>query len=301
MPKRFTVKAPAVTSNMGPGYDCMGMALDIWDTIDVEVGEPGYEVHGEGEGTLDWGPSNLLYRCFRLPFEESEQPVPEITIRCQNDIPLKRGLGSSSATIVGGLLAGNELCGRPLTEERLLHLAAEVEGHPDGVAPVMLGGCQIVVSEGQRLITIPVPVPEGLKAVVFIPDVPITTKEARAVLPSRIDRGDVVYNLGRVAMLVEALTSGDLTHLAVATGDRVHQPPRAALFPAMPNIFRAALNAGASGVFLSGAGPSITALTLDKEMTIGYEMADAAAKSGLSGIFKVLRPSTRGAHVIEGN
>ena len=296
---RVTVKAPATTSNLGAGFDCLGLALDLWNTVQVEVGSSGFEVYGEGEDKLDWGPSNLVYRAFRLPFEESGQPVPEVTITCWNRIPLERGLGSSSAALIAGLMAGNHLSGDRLDDKELLRLAADMEGHPDNVAPALLGGLQIVVSSGKQLITAAVPTPDGLKAVAFIPTMPIPTKEARAVLPHHVSLEDAVYNIGRVALLVRALTTGDLAHLSTATEDRLHQPARRTLFPAMGNIFRAALGAGARAAFLSGAGSTVLALTMDKEMTIGYEMADAAAKSGVDGTVKVTRPSKRGAHVVE--
>jgi homoserine kinase len=284
---------------MGPGFDCLGMALDIWNSLQVEVGPSGFEVLGQGADTLRRDEGNLVYRCIRLAFEQAGQTIPRLRIVCRNEIPLGRGLGSSSAAIVAGLLAGNELCGRPLSQERLLELAARTEGHPDNVAPALLGGCQIVVREEQELIACSVPVPAGLRAVLFIPDVPMPTDKARAILPGTISRGDAVYNIGRVALLVRAFSTGDLVHLAVATDDRLHQPARQAMFPAMKNIFRAALGAGALGVFLSGAGSSVLALARDKEVTIGYEMADAAAKSGVSGTLKITQPTRQGAYVAD--
>jgi homoserine kinase len=284
---------------MGPGFDCMGMALDVWNSIEVRLGPPAFAVHGQGERTLPRGESNLVYRCFSLPFEESGTPVPEVGITCRNEIPLARGLGSSSAAIVGGLVAGNEMCGRPLSGERLLELAATREGHPDNVAPAMLGGCQVAVWEDARLVTSAIPMPEDIRAVLYVPEAPMPTERARGLLASTVPRADAVYNIGRVAMLVRAFATGDLADLAVATGDRLHQPARQSIFPAMGNIFRAALGAGALAVFLSGAGSSVLALAREREVTIGYEMADAAAKSGIEGTIAITRPSPRGCHVAD--
>ena len=292
---------PATAANMGPGFDSLGMALDIWNTIDVEVGQSGFTVCGEGEDSLPRGENNLVYRCFSLPFQESGIEVPPVHITCRNEIPLARGLGSSSAAAVAGLMAGNEICGRPMSQDRLLELAAKTEGHPDNVAPALLGGCQIVVREEERLVTAAVRVPEDVQAVVFVPDMPMPTDRARRLLSNKVAMEDAVYNIGRVALLVGALTSGDLSKLAIATGDRLHQPPRQRLFPAMKNIFRAALDAGALGVFLSGAGSSVLALTRGKELTIGYEMADAAVKSRVDGTLKITRPTNLGAHIVEGD
>ena len=298
MSDRVTVTAPATTANMGPGFDCLAMALDIWSTIDVEVGSSGFEVLGVGVESLPHGSSSLVKRGFRLPFREAGRPVPEVRITYRNKIPVSRGLGSSSAAVVGGLLAGNEISGAYLDNESLLKLAFEQEGHPDNAAAALLGGCQIVAQDEQRLITASVPVPNELSAVLFIPDVAMPTNEARALLSGTVSRQDAVYNMSRVGLLVRALATGDFKHLAVATADRLHQPARQSVFPAMKNIFRAALSAGALGVFLSGAGSSVLALTRGKEVTIGYEMADAAAKSDVSGDIKITRPTSKGAHLV---
>ena len=300
MRQKVTVKVPATSANMGPGFDCLGMALDIWNSVQVDVGSSGFELSGEGADVLPRDESNLVYRAIRLALAEAGQPVPKLRITCHNEIPLGRGLGSSSAAAVGGLMAGNALCGDHLPQARLLDLAARIEGHPDNAAAALGGGCQIVVREEEELISVSVPVPEGLRAVVFIPDMPMPTEQARQILPAHIGLDDAVYNIGRVAMLVNAFSTGDLMRLPVATRDRLHQPARQTIFPAMGNIFRAALEAGALGVFLSGAGSSVLALARGREWTIGCEMADAAAKSGLEGTVKITRPTHLGAHLVEG-
>ncbi len=299
MRERLTVRVPATTANMGPGFDCLGMALDVWNSVSVEPSSSGLEIIVEGEGadSLPTDASNLMYKGFCLPFDGLGKPVPSVRMTCHNEIPLGRGLGSSSAAAVAGLLAGSEMCGASLSLQRLLELAAEIEGHPDNAAPALLGGCQVVVRENGALIAASVPVPDDLMAVVFVPDVPMPTAQARDLLPLDVDRGDAVYNIGRVALLVRAFATGDLAHLDVATGDRMHQPARQAIFRPMRNIFRAALDAGALGVFLSGAGSSVLALTRGREYTIGYEMADIAAKSGVGGSMLITKPAGKGAHV----
>lgn len=298
MKQSVTVRVPATTANLGPGFDCLGMALDIWNSIDVQIGPPAFEIVGEGEETLPRGPENLVARAFRAAFEETGLPAPEVRISCRNHIPLDRGLGSSSAAVVGGLVASNELAGSPLDSARLLDLAESFEGHPDNAAAALLGGCRIVVRGEDGLIAAPVPVPERIRAVLFIPDVPMPTERARRVLSDSVSRGDAVFNMGRAALLVRAFATGDTAHLATATQDRLHQPERRAIFPAMSNIIRAAVGAGALGAFLSGAGSSVVALAEERELTIGYEMADAASKSGISGAVRVVRPSARGAYAV---
>ena len=299
---RVTVRVPATTANMGPGFDCLGMALDIWNTIIVETDSAEPEkvvIRGEGRDSLSTGSDNLVYSSFQHVYDGLGLPLPPVRISCENAIPLGRGLGSSAAAVAGGLLAGSRLSGANLTNERILELAAEIEGHPDNAAAAVMGGCCIVVNDGNRLVTDTVSVPDELKAVLFVPDVPMATEEARGLLPAMIDRQDAVFNIGRTALLVNALASGNLEYLGIATEDMLHQPARQKIFFPMKNIFRAAMSAGALGVFLSGAGSSVLALARDREYTIGYEMADAAMKSGVEGAIKVTQPTALGAHVME--
>ncbi len=300
MPDSVTVRVPATSANMGPGFDCLGLALDIWNEVHVDLGASGFEVAGEGSAALAAGRDNLVYRSIRRVFAETGQTVPDLGVVCHNEIPLGRGLGSSSAAVIGGLVAGNELSGRPLSEDDVLALAADIEGHPDNSAAALMGGCRIVARDHGRLFTTPVPLPCGLSAVLFIPDMPMPTQQARDLLAPQIDRADAVYNIGRAALLVNALAAGDFSYLRIATQDRLHQPARQTIFPAMKNIFGAALDAGALGVFLSGAGSTVLALAHGRELTIGCEMAEAASKSGVDGDVKVTRPSTRGAHTVDG-
>lgn len=295
--REVSVAVPATTANLGPGFDCLGMALDWWNHLQVSVASsPMVTVEGEGADSLSATEENLVYRAARAAFLEAGETPPPLAIRCQNAIPLARGLGSSAAAIVGGLVAGNALCESPLDQQSLLRLAVEMEGHADNVTPALLGGCQVVVRNDNEVIASSVPYPDALMAVVYVPDVPMSTHHARAILPGMVSREDAVYNIGRVAMLVNALSTGSLEGLDVATQDRLHQPVREGIFPAMKYIFRAARDAGALGVFLSGGGSSVLALSTDRLMTIGFEMADAAEKAGVTGNFKVTRPTPLGAH-----
>ena len=299
------VKAPATTANMGPGYDCLGMALDVWNTIEIEVldsGEPVVEVTGEGAGELETGRDNLVYRSMEFLFQDAEQEMPLVRIRCDNAIPLARGMGSSAAAIAGGLVAANAICSQDYTPNDLLEMAATIEGHPDNVAAAVLGGMQLVISdkteEGSRLYTVPINVPPELHAVVFVPQVRIATEDARAVLPEKVTVADAVHNMGRVGLLVASMATNHPEYLAIATQDLLHQPYRQPLFPAMKVIFKAALDAGALGVFLSGSGSTVLALTQGREMTVAYEMAEAARQASVEGNVSVTQPTVRGAHLI---
>ena len=297
MPKRITVTVPATTANLGPGFDCLGMALDVWNTITFTAGESGFSIAGQGSDDLPAGQGNFIIDAFSVPFSRTGKPVAQVGIVCQNRIPVGRGLGSSSAAVVAGIMAGNELCGSPFNREELLAMAADVEGHPDNVASAILGGLQVVVNGSDGIVASSVPLPRGLDAVLFVPDQPVMTEEARSLLPRRIDRDDAVFNIGRVGLLVNALATGDVSLLRTATEDRLHQQAREKVFPAMKNILRAALDAGALGAFLSGSGSSVLAFANSRRMTIGYEMAEAASKSGVAGEFRVTKPSPQGARL----
>ena len=300
------VKAPATTANMGPGYDCLGLALDIWNTLEVEIlkgGEPVVEVTGEGADELGTGRDNLIYRAMEFLFQDVGEDMPAVRINCDNAIPIARGMGSSAAAIAGGLVAANYLCSQEYTANDLLEMAATIEGHPDNVAAAVLGGMQLVImdqtDEGNRLYTVPLNVPPELHAVVFVPQVRISTNDARAVLPEKVSMADAVHNMGRVGLLVAAMATNHPEYLTVATQDRIHQPYRQPLFPAMKVIFQAALDAGAMGVFLSGSGSTVLALTKGREMTVAYEMAEAARQASVEGNVSVTQPTVRGAHLID--
>ena len=304
--KRLHVKVPATTANMGPGFDCLAMALDVWNELWVELcDDPAVSVEGQGATELPWDSGNLVSQAVERLFTAACLTMPKLRLHCRNEIPLKRGLGSSAAAIVGGLVAANSLLPKragskgALETDQLLDLAVCLEGHPDNVTAALLGGVQLVVREDDVLLPAPVPVPDGLGAVLFVPEVTISTERARAVLPDGVTREDAVYNMGRVALLVNALATGRLDELKVATRDRLHQPYRLKLFPAMKVIFAAAQSAGALGVFLSGSGSSILALTKGREMTVAYEMAEAARRANVVGQVKITKPSVRGAHLVE--
>ena len=301
------VRVPATTANLGPGFDCLGMALDLWNEVQVEVSDgPNVSVEGFGADSLPNNKSNLIYRAMETLFHEAGVDTPGLRVHCINKIPLKRGLGSSAAAIVGGLVAANQLvpllgppgC-RSISREKILDLAVDLEGHPDNVAPALMGGLILVVREEDHLMTTRISVPEDMHAVLLIPEFSIATEEARAVLPDSISREDAVYNMGRIALLVNALSTQRVEGLMTATKDRLHQPYRGRLFPAMKVIFSGALKAGALGVFLSGSGPTVLALTMGKEMTVAYEMAEAARQASVAAEVKVTKPVARGAYVVD--
>ena len=183
--KSIKVHVPATTANLGPGFDCLGMALDLWNTVVFSISaQTNIQIQGEGSNQIKADKSNLVYSSAIRLFEEIGTKAPEIDIRCQNNIPLARGLGSSAAAIVAGLIGANALADSPLSEMELLKIATSIEGHADNVAPAILGGFQIVAQTEENLIASSVSIPEELMAVVFIPDMPMPTDNARSILAS---------------------------------------------------------------------------------------------------------------------
>ena len=298
---RVTFRVPATSANLGPGFDCLAMALDFYNTLTVELSERfAIEIVGEGDARLSRGVSNQIYRAIAAVYERVRRPIPSLKLVCHNEVPLGRGLGSSGAAVVGGLLAANVLCGEPLSLHEILVMAEAMEGYPDNAAACLFGGCQIVLrSDNGGFLTASVPVPPSLQVALLIPEFEILTARARAVLAAQVSRSDAVFNLSRIALLVTAFATGDLGRLRQAMQDRLHQPARRPLFPAMDAIFLAALEAGALGVCLSGSGPTVLAFAQEDAPAVAEAMAQAAAHSGLQAHTRIARPSLRGAHIVE--
>ena len=295
------VRVPATAANLGPGYDCLGMSLDIWNELTVERGPFRVEIRGEGADQLPRDETNLIVRSVAAAFEAVGKPLPELAYACQNVIPLTRGLGSSSAAIVSGLAAGARLSGADakLDKAALMGMAADMEGHPDNAAPATLGGCRVGVHDGERWIADRIRMPDGMNAVLFIPDVEGSTAAARAVLPDEVPRADAIFNVGRAALLVNALASGNLGMLRRATEDRLHQPVRSRLYRGMDALIAAALEGGAHGACLAGAGPTVMALTTGREDTVLERMTEAARRLDVPGRGLVTHPVEQGVHVVE--
>lgn len=298
---RITARVPATSANLGPGFDCVGLALELRSDVTIDVGQPfSITVQGEGAGRIARDQRNLAYAAIRTFFDRISREPPPFALAIHSRIPLTGGLGSSSAGIVGGLLAANIAAGRPMDADGILALAAELDGHPDNVAPALLGGLVVTVADPPRApVTVPLPIPSELSAVVFVPSFSMPTKRARALLPPVVPRGDAIFNAGRAALLVAALQTGQLDLLRVATQDRLHQPYRAKLFPALPTVIEAALAAGARGAALSGAGSAVLALATGRQSQIGQAMKDAAHRRGVQGRWLAVDVARSGAEVVE--
>jgi len=251
----ITIRVPATTANLGPGFDCIGLALDLWNQVQFEADDQiTFRVTGEGADQLDNQPNNLLVEAFLHVYELCGQDSKGVTIRSHNQIPPSSGMGSSATALVAGIFGANELLGRPLSQADMLKLATELEGHPDNVAPALLGGLVVSVMDGGEILSRRYEVPK-LAAIIVKPDVDWPTRVARAVLPPSVSRTDAIFNIGRTALVVDALRSGDLDLLRKVMDDRLHQPYRLERIPGGTAAFEAAHRFGAAA--LSGAGPSI--------------------------------------------
>ncbi len=290
-----TVRVPATTANLGPGFDCLGLALNLWGVIRLEVADQPLPPSRDPVACLVAEAACCLWEQLGTP------APPGLVVRYDGEVPVARGLGASAIARVGGLMAANALSGYPLDAEAILQLAARLEGHADNAAPAIFGGLQVVARRDDGIfIHMSIELPPNLRVAIFVPHQELATAQAREALPISFSREDAVYNLSRAALLVASLATGRLDYLREATLDRIHQPYRARLFPPMSSLLKAALGAGALGAFLSGAGPSVAAFALAEEAEeIAKAMQTLAQRLGLYGEALVCSPTLQGAHVVE--
>jgi len=291
------IRVPATSANLGPGFDCLGLALDIWNEISFEeADETTYRVTGEGAEKLNRHPKNLLTDSLQRVFEICGKPMKGINIQAHNSILHSSGLGSSAAAIVAGIYGANELLGKPMETNALLKLAAEIEGHPDNVAPALLGGLVVsIIMTESEIITCRYEVPP-LTIVIVKPDVHWQTQTARSVLPKSVSRADVIFNIGRTALVIDALRNGDLDLLQKVMDDRIHQSYRLKHIPAGMAAYKTARQFGAAA--LSGAGPSIICFVSPENVEPAKEkIIDVFAKQGIESRGLVTEPSSVGTHI----
>jgi len=303
-----TVEVPASSANLGAGYDCLGVALAITDRIELEVrvwsrGEIELTVDGEGRNELTEDRDNRFVRGLEATLRAARGELPEglgWRISMQNRIPLARGLGSSAAATVGGVLAGNALSGEALSMPELLAVAAEVEGHPDNAAAALLGGFTVAARNGARVEAVRFDAPRDLRAVLFVPEVRLSTADMRAALPAKVPLADAVANLGAVGLGVAGLATGRYDLLSLLTVDRLHEPYREKVFPGLRRMIDAAREADALGACLSGAGSTIIAFVDSMAGITKVESAFIAAAGDidLAGKVVVVEPRNTGGHVV---
>ncbi|WP_058120678.1 homoserine kinase [Actinobaculum massiliense] len=289
-----TVRVPATSGNLGPGFDCLGLAHDLWDEVSVRLitGRTRVEVRGEGAGQLPTDESHLIVRAMRRAFEVAALPNAGIEMRCENRIAQGRGLGSSAAAVVAGLVLVRGLVDHPelFDDEVLLGLACEFEGHPDNAAPALFGGAVLSWMDDAAAHAARIPVSKRITSTLLVPDTVLSTEKARQALPEKVPHVDAAFNVSRTAMITLALEHYPEL-LLPATEDRLHQDYRASAMPESASMLAALREAGWPAV-VSGAGPSL--LVLD---TLDDETAGLVSQRG----FRVLRCAIapRGAHLVE--
>ncbi len=306
--RRITVEVPASSANLGAGYDCLGVALDLTNQVELEVrgwsrGEIELTVDGEGVGELTDDRENRFVRGLEAALAAGRGDLPAGVgwrIGMRNRIPLSRGLGSSAAATVAGIVAGNSLMGGPLDVDTQLRIATDVEGHPDNAAAALLGGFVVSASTPDGVEAIRFDVPRELRAVLFIPELRLSTAAMRRALPKNVPLADAVANLGAVGVGVAGLAAGRTDLLARMTVDRLHEPYRTKVYPQLPQLVNAAREAGALGACLSGAGSTILAFvdSMTGISRVEGALAAAAADTDLEGRILVVQPRNAGARVV---
>jgi homoserine kinase len=289
MTNSVTVRVPATSANLGPGFDSLGLALALTQDVTVALG---------AQPDTNDGLVRLVLDAARSAYRLARVEVPDLCASGAQTIPIGRGLGASAAARAAGIVAANALMGGRLTDAQMLSLGAGLEGHADNMAPALFGGLRVVVRDGEGYRHIAAPLAPGLSVVLFIPDFEMPTGESRKLLPKELSKEDAVHNIGRAALLVAALARGEWDALDLATQDRLHQPARAQIFPAMPDIFAAAKDAGALCAYLSGAGSTIAAFAIEHQDRIADAMQAAAAARGFTGHTRITTPSDEGAVVV---
>lgn len=293
---RVVVRVPATSANLGSGYDAFGLALGRHNLVAAELSEPGewhVTVAGEGAGEISLGADNRVVSSMRTLFTEAGEAGLAARVECTNAVPLGRGLGSSSAAIVGGLVAANELLDRPFDDEALFRMAAGIEGHPDNVAAALFGGFTICWAEVDGPSAARVDPPGGIAAVVVVSEAGLSTTVARGLLPSSVPHGDAAFDAGRAGLLATGIALGRGDLLGPGMNDRLHEPYRLAAVPDLDAVREALLAAGADGASLSGAGPTIIGLVAGTDDGSALERAyEVARRAGelLAGVHGRRRP-----------
>jgi homoserine kinase len=303
-----TIRVPATTANIGPGFDCLGAALTLYNSFTFSLlpdDGPSLEitVSGVNADRVACDASNMVYQAMKTFYDRIAQPIPNVKIVIEMNVPLARGLGSSATAIVGGLVGANCLAGEPFSMQQVADLATEIEGHPDNVVPALLGGCRLSATGVDR----PWEVSElawhsDIIPVVAIPAFELSTAAARQVLPESYGRSDVVFNMAHLGLLMQGLATGNRDWLKAALQDKVHQPYRKALIPHFDAVEAGAIAAGAQGLVISGAGPTLLALTDSSSAAkVAAAMKQTWEQSGIETLAIVLQLDTAGVKISSAN
>ena len=307
------VTVPATTANLGPGFDCIGAALTLYNEFKFTLLNSSVEQVNQGENLIiivtgaeaarvTTDESNLVYQAFAKFYQHIEKTLPPVKIEIKLGIPLARGLGSSSTAILGGLIGANLLSGEVLTQTQLMELAIAMEGHPDNVVPALLGGCRLAATSDTGWEICDIPWCQDVVPVLAIPDFELSTSEARQVLPAQVSRTDAIFNTAHLGLLLRGLATGNQNWLRAGLQDKLHQPYRKKLIPGYDSINAIALSNGAHAMVISGAGPTLLALTDTKHATsVASAMAQEWQNQGIKAEVQTLQIDNEGARsVVQG-
>ena len=270
------IRIPASTANLGSGFDSLGIALNLYNYIEIGAA-PGCDISSSDGSEIPKGEDNLIYLSAKKVYEKAGIPFRGLKIIEENNVPFARGLGSSSACIVGGVFGANEILGRPFTKDELLDIAAEIEGHPDNVSPALLGGFTVNAMDEKNVRYVKAEIPENLVFAAFVPPFELKTADARAVMPKEVSVKDSVFNLSRSALITASFLSGKYENLKAGCEDKLHQLFRLPLIPGGEKIIGESYENGALAAYISGAGSTMMAI-FDCE----NEKAEEIAKEILS-------------------
>jgi homoserine kinase len=293
------VRVPATTANLGAGFDCIGAALSLYNQFKFSTAtELTIEATGAEADRVDKSATNLAYQAFAKLFEHLQQPVPPVKIELELGVPLARGLGSSATAIVGGLMGANAYAGSPCSSMTIMQLAIEMEGHPDNVVPALIGGCRLAATRGDVWEICDINWHPDVVPVVAIPNFELSTAAARQVLPTSYSRADAVFNIAHLGMMLRGLETGNANWLQTGLADRIHQPYRQVLIQGYVAVEEAAIAAGAHGLVISGAGPTLLALaTPDRAAAVATAMQEAWIKLGVQPQVQPLSIDLLGAQI----
>jgi homoserine kinase len=297
---KFKIKVPATTANLGPGFDALGLTLGLWNETMVSTANTqiSVSVKGEGANVLVSSEKNLIVRTMQAVAERADQQLPNFSLHCENHIPLGSGMGSSAAAIVTGVMAANQLLGLQWPLEKLVDFATEMEGHPDNVAPALMGGLVVSTKQNEQVIARKLHI-HPCAVTIVLPEFHFPTKQARAVLPQHVSMQDAVHNISHAVLVVQAFEKGDFDLLGKVMDDSLHQPYRLPLIPGARDAMQAARDSGAAGVALSGAGPSLAAFSSNRNPYVGESMKRVFESNGIYARVFELTVSDSGAEVVE--
>ena len=300
------IRVPATTANLGPGFDCLGLALKLYLNLEIEEIEEGLVIEYQGEGAKKFSAKKkedtLTWKSINLVLKKTGKDIHKkgLKIRVLNEIPITRGLGSSSSAIIGGIVGAARFYNIDLTNQEILELALTLEGHMDNITPALIGGLTLAYKTGREEIKwIGIKTPPDLRIVVAIPEFTLNTREMRKVLPQKVALSKAIFNLSRSALLVNALQNSDWEVLPEAMVDRLHQPYRAPFIPGIEDMFSQIKKTGLAGVALSGSGPSVVSFTkAGSEEVISKIMKDAFLNAGITCRILVLEADLEGTKFV---